>query len=188
MSKLEVNAIDSVGTTLTLGDTNATTLALNSGITTLPSALKNTPAFVARMSATQNISNNTETLVNFDTEIFDDDGVFDNSSGNYKFTVPSGQAGKYSIYGRVLLDSQSAANMQNCQMILYKNGAKHEYNYWNFNSNDILGCTVEIQSILDLSDGDYIQMYAKISDASGSPRFDYDERIARFTGYKLIGA
>jgi len=159
-----------------------------SGNVTLTNFPDNTPAFVARMSATQNISNNVETLVNFDTEIFDDDGVFDNSSGNYKFTVPSGQAGKYSIYGRVLLDSQSAANMQNCQMILYKNGAKHEYNYWNFNSNDILACTVEIQSILDLSVGDYIQMYAKINDASGSPRFDYDEKISRFSGYKLIGA
>ena len=38
MSKLEVNAIDSVGSTLTLGDTNATTLTVNSGITSTPFA------------------------------------------------------------------------------------------------------------------------------------------------------
>ena len=34
---------------------------------------------------------------NFDTEIFDTAGAYDNST-NYRFTVPSGQAGKYKFY------------------------------------------------------------------------------------------
>jgi hypothetical protein len=56
----------------------------------------NTPMFLAYQSSDQSLATITTTRVVFDTEEFDDDNVFTNTSGNYKFTVPS--AGKYWIY------------------------------------------------------------------------------------------
>ena len=57
------------------------------------SGLTNTPAWSVGISANQSISNGTYTKVAFDREEVDTDNAFDNSS-NYRFTVPSGKAGK----------------------------------------------------------------------------------------------
>tara|TARA_B100001939_G_scaffold233702_1_gene201421 strand:- start:587 stop:1180 length:594 start_codon:yes stop_codon:yes gene_type:complete len=65
----------------------------------------NTPMFLAYQSSNQTIATVTTTRVVFDTEEFDDDNVFTNTSGNYKFTVAS--AGKYWIYVSVSKNSFS---------------------------------------------------------------------------------
>ena len=65
----------------------------------------NTPMFLAYQSSGQSLATVTTTRVVFDTEEFDDDNVFTNTSGNYKFTVPS--AGKYWIYVSVSKNSFS---------------------------------------------------------------------------------
>jgi hypothetical protein len=44
----------------------------------------NTPFFQAKVSS-QTVSANTETLLQFDTEVIDSDSCYDNSGGNYKF-------------------------------------------------------------------------------------------------------
>ena len=59
-------------------------------------ALKMTPAFQAYRTSYQSISNSTDTKVQNNIELFDTDGAYDNST-NYRFTVPSGGAGKYLI-------------------------------------------------------------------------------------------
>ena len=54
----------------------------------------NTPAFRATMSANQTgLSMSTQTKVQFNTETWDTGSCFDTS--NYRFTVPSGEGGKY---------------------------------------------------------------------------------------------
>ena len=65
-------------------------------ITVNAAALKNTPAFQAYRTSYQSIANSTETKVQNDIELFDTDSAYDNST-NYRFTVPSGKAGKYLI-------------------------------------------------------------------------------------------
>ena len=68
------------------------------GSATLAGAgLANTPSFYVARSANQTISSASTTKVQFDTEIFDTAGAYDNST-NYRFTVPSGQAGKYYFF------------------------------------------------------------------------------------------
>ena len=56
----------------------------------------NSPAFSAYLAfnSTQNISDATATKVNLNTEHFDTDSTFDHST-NYRFTCPTGGAGKY---------------------------------------------------------------------------------------------
>ena len=94
MSKLETNTIDTVsGTTnLVIGSTNTSTITMPSGEVTG----HNYPAFHAYLSSDQNLSNNTATKLQIDTEDFDTDSCYDNSS-NYRFTPT--KAGKYYVYG-----------------------------------------------------------------------------------------
>jgi len=92
MSKLETNTIDTIsGTTnLTIGSTNSSTVTFENGSCTG----QNYPAFLATRATNQSIPNNTVTKVQFDTEVFDTDNYYDNST-NYRFTPLV--AGKYFV-------------------------------------------------------------------------------------------
>jgi len=148
----------------------------------------NTPAFNARMSASQTLSNETYTKVDFDTERFDTDSAYDHST-NQRFTVPSGQAGKYFFYTNFINSGQAAANLQNTRIAFYKNGSQYIQNIWNFNSNDIYYAGMQLSAVIDLSASDYIEVYCRISDSSGSPAIDGSgDTLTEFSGYKLIGA
>ena len=149
---------------------------------------QNTPAFSARMSSAQTISNETFTKADFDTEIFDTDGAYDHST-NQRFTVPTGKGGKYFFYAQAICDAGSAAQLQNCQITFYKNGSQFKKNTWNFNSNDIYYAGMQVSAVLDLSASDYIEVYVRNSDASGSPVIDGSGSTStEFSGYKIIGA
>ena len=91
MSKLETNTIDTVsGTTnLTIGSTNTSTITMPNGAL----SGQNYPSFHAYVSSDQTLSNNTTTVVAFDTETFDTDNCYNTST--YKFTP--NKAGKYSF-------------------------------------------------------------------------------------------
>ena len=69
MSKLETNIIaPSTGTTITIGE-SGDTVALGSGATQTGFGGVMTPAFTARRNGDQTFSNNTDTKVQFDTEV-----------------------------------------------------------------------------------------------------------------------
>ena len=97
MSKLETNTIDTIsGTTnLTIGSTNSSTVTFESGAATGHMS----PAFFARLSSDQSLSANTNVKIQFDTEDYDTDNNYDNST-NYRFTVS--KAGIYFIYSNVV--------------------------------------------------------------------------------------
>ena len=125
MSKLETNQVDpATGTTLTLG-TSGDTISIPSGVTIANSGTAtgfggtNTPAFFARCSTQQSISNTTVTKIQFDTEIYDTDSAYDNSS-NYRFTP--GVAGKYNFTMTVSLDD--VGDQKNFYLYIYKNGSQ----------------------------------------------------------------
>ena len=146
----------------------------------------NTPAFSARMSSAQSISNNTLTKVDFDTEDFDTDSAYDHTT-NQRFTVPSGKAGKYVFYASAILDSASATQLQRCRILFYKNGSTFKMRAFNFNSNDIYYAQLDISTVVDLSVGDYIEVFARINDSSGNPVIDgSSSENSQFYGYKLI--
>jgi hypothetical protein len=180
-SKLKVNILADGGDNAIMTSDGSGSLTLNNA------ALKNTPAFNVRMNTLQSISHETDTLVAFDTEIYDTDSAFDNTASNYKFTVPSGKAGKYYFFASTNLDAVSAANLQNCQMYFYKNGSVQHKISTNFNSNDIKAYQATLSTTFDLSAGDYVQVYARISDSSGSPRIDgSDTAMSQFFGFRMV--
>ena len=92
MSTLETNLIQpSTGTTLTVGASGDTVTA-PTGVT-VAGAMANTPAFRATLSNATSMSNGATVKLEFGTEVYDTDSAYDTS--NYRFTVPSGEAGKY---------------------------------------------------------------------------------------------
>jgi hypothetical protein len=149
-------------------------------------SVTNTPAFSARMSGAQSVSNETFTKVDFDTENFDTDGAYDPST-NQRFTVPSGKAGIYFFNTFLIVDAAGAAQLQNCQLAFYKNGSLFKKQDWSFNSNDILYAGLTLSSLMNLAVSDYIEVFVRISDASGNPVVDGSaSTLSEFSGFKLI--
>ena len=178
MSTINVNSIDKEsGSTLSLG-TSGTTISIPSGATIANSGTAtgfggdNTPAFQARLSADQYISDDTYTLIECDTEDFDTDSAYDNTT-NFDFTVPVGEGGKYFVYGHLGIygaggyDSVKSIHFQ-CRVnaetsstaSIHHSLAYH--NSWNYM------CDLSIQGILTLSAGDTVKWYAYGDEASGN--------------------
>ena len=96
MSTLETNLIQpATGTTLTVG-ASGDQITAATGVKT--SFLY--PAFQASISGDQSLSDGVKAKIQFDTELFDTDSAYDNST-NYRFTPQV--AGKYLVYGAVSL-------------------------------------------------------------------------------------
>ena len=182
MSKIETNTIDNISgsSTLTIGDTNTSTITLKSGaaLTNFPA---NTPAFYAYLSSSQDISDNTSTKVQFDTELFDTDNTYDNST-NYRFTP--GVAGKYVITVQML--NTTGTDYDNFRVNLKKNGSEIVQGRGaNFNGDGI-----HYSTIVTANDTDYFEAFfyhnrgstVAVAGNTGDPQLSF------FGGYKLIGA
>jgi len=149
-----------------------------------------TPAFDVYSSDGQTPSDNTVTLIELDGEAFDTDSAFTNTASNYKFTVPSGKQGKYFFAGRVLIDSEEASGVAEGQVFIYKNGSAIAETYCNMSANNPRDVPMDITALLDLSAGDYIQLYAKLNDASGSGlafKGHGTKRQTSLIGFRLTG-
>ena len=190
MSKLETNTIDTISgsTNLTLGGTNATDITIPSGVTITNNGTQsgfggtNTPAFKANMSGAQSFSQNATFKVDFDTEVFDTDSAYDPST-NQRFTVPSGKAGKYYIHGKIFYnDINSTDAYEYCS--IFKNGSEFARGQRRTVGTTGRDATVSVSEILNLTVGDYIEIYGKTNAGNGS--LNGDAPLAVFEGYKLV--
>ena len=180
MATLFVDKVDpQSGTSLEIGS-SGDTVALGSGVT--QTIAVNTPAFLARLTSHQTISDDTMTKIQFNTEVYDTANAYDNST-NYRFTVPSGQAGKYFYYSSLTLDGDVSSNLDSANINPRLNGSSaiggREFIFYN---NPIRLAPVIAIAVLDLSVGDYLEVFARIeaSDATGG-RVTGD-----FGAYKII--
>ena len=181
------------GTAGTIGDSGDTytvpsgvTLAVASGATITNSGTAtgfggaNTPMWYVERTSDQSLTKNTYTKIEWNHEEIDTDSAF----SSYKFTVPSGKAGKYYITaGLGFYDNVEQAHHY---VQIYKNGsnisatpsgistvADDTDRYWQTNT-----------MIADLAVSDYIEIYGYFgalgSDTTATVNYSY------FTGYKLI--
>jgi hypothetical protein len=171
MSKLEANQVDpATGTTLTLG-TSGDTITIPSGVTIANSGTAtgfgaNTPAFLAYLSGNTTVNDNTLTKISNNTERYDTDNAYDNSS-NYRFTVPSGKAGKYYLYGTSFFSGTD--ELYRTTLSLYVNGsAVHSVHGTNPYSGTNYGDGIYFGIAYDLSVGDYAEMYVYVDTDDGS--------------------
>ena len=146
----------------------------------------NTPYFYVRKTSNQtSINHNTVTKVTFDTEDLDTDTAF----ASDKFTVPSGEGGKYFLFASTTLAAYAVNKLRRAQVYLYKNGSALKETYSDFQANDAHVSQEYISGIFDLSASDYIEVYAKIrsSDSGNSNYVQSGGNATAFGGYKIIG-
>ena len=180
-TKIADNAIDSEHytdgsiDTAHIGDSQVTS-AKTSGV-----GGANTPAFLARLSSTtQSISDDTFTKIQFNTEVYDTASAYDNSS-NYRFTVPSGQGGKYFIYSAVRMASSSATLTLNLKI-----------NNSNAGFSSLKAVSGELQTITlmfskDLSADDYLEIFLRQqSGGSLNASGDSNDQTTYFGAFKII--
>jgi hypothetical protein len=174
------------------GTKDATTFLRGDNTFAVPAGGTNTPNFFVRFngSASTGHSHNTITKVPFNTEDFDTASAFDISS-NYRFTVPSGQAGKYNFYGQVSTKGESNNERRAHYTWLYKNDSQVAKRGF-FGTTQIFEGGQEtitnISSTLDLSVGDYIDLRVMVYDnnSSGLSIIGDTPNNTYFTGFKLV--
>jgi len=196
-SKIKVNILADGGdnSIITSDGAGAVTFGTSGNSITIPSGVTitnngtqtgfggvNTPAFKVVMSASQSIPNDTSTKLQFNSEEFDTDSAFD--TGTYRFTVPSGGAGKY--YITVMIRSGSITDTKKLELYLFKNGASLNAEFCQTaSSNSGEQYSLTLSTILDLSESDYLEVYT-LHQSGSSVSFATLGHV--FGGYKLIGA
>ena len=146
----------------------------------------NTPNFSAnKTSGTISFGLNSLTKITLDNELYDTASAYDTSNG--RFTVPTGQGGKYSFSAHLVLYEESNNNMTGHHIALYINGSLSVYMPYNYSAtlgNYKLGV---LAAQVNLSVGDYVELYARVYASSGTGRAEVGASYNRFSGFKLIG-
>ncbi len=154
------------------------------GATTLAGAgITNTPMVSLSMSTNQNTTDATDTLVAFNTVDVDTDSAYTNTAGNYKFTVPSGKAGKYMITFMATSFTEGSDTIM-AKSSIYKNGSVISVNRQRHDGGRHEGTVAHW--VGDLSVNDYIQFYHYHDTTSSTPQL-LSGTQARATIVKLIG-
>ena len=151
----------------------------------------NVPAFLAKMSGDQTVTDESRTKVQFDTEIYDTDGKYDPST-NYRFTPTV--AGTYFLHAQVNAESNANTQLSDFFLILAKNGADLYARRINFNASFVNRASLNLQ-VTDVANAtDYYEIFVFVNDTSGNPTLGALEPlgggngVASFFGaYKLIG-
>ena len=180
MSTLEVNNIKDTGSNSLISSDGSGTFTINNSV------LKNTPAFFATSSSTQTVTGSTWTKVQCGNEILDSDSAYDNST-NYRFTVPTGEGGKYMVFGQVW-NYHSSTGIYMLKSAVYKNGSKLAYTQVDlYTAHDEFNeVYVNLNAVINLSAGDYIELYGNTDGTADTPEFRATS--THFGAYKLIGA
>ena len=172
--------------TITIGQSGET-ISIPSGCTITNSGTQtgfggvNTPAFQATLSSSQSISNSTATKVQLDSEIFDSDGTYDNSS-NYRFTPAV--AGKYHVTAKVNYADASADDKYE-EVYIYKNGSSvHSHRTRTVGSTGRDKST-EVNAIVDLDADDYVEVYTQ-HNAGSSVNINGGSNQCLFQAFKLV--
>ena len=146
----------------------------------------NTPAFVAKLSANMTDQTADTTIkIQYDTKVFDTDNAYDNTT-NYRFTVPSGKGGKYTVFQHQHFRDQGQNDpIRYMTARLYKNGSFFTEFQRAHSSTTLDGalsnyCTWNI--VMDLSAGDYLEWYAKVIPYN----FKIQEEGSYIGAYKII--
>ena len=170
VSQLKVNEIvKQSGSSITIGVDGDT----------VSGPFTNTPAFAAKITGNQSISNDTDTKVAFDTVVWDTDSAF--STSNYRFTVPTGKGGKYYLQAHTQIPGIDDTELG--QIMIFINGSHDQLasvRNHAAGTNDIFRMITAYT--VSLSAGDYVEIY--VYQNSGDAQNATNQY---FTGHRLIG-
>ena len=140
----------------------------------------NTPSFYAYLASDQTIASDTWTKMLIATESWDTDSAV----ASNKFTIPTGEGGKYCI-GYSVGSKEVLDNTERLFAKLYKNGSAVQETFSQDRSpEDNVDLYINFTGTLDLSAGDYLELYARHDDANNQ---DMDAQVTRFWAFKLVG-
>jgi len=140
----------------------------------------NQPAFSAYQNSAQNIDSDTTTIVTLDTEIFDTHNAF----ASNKFTVPSGQGGKYYVSASVRADaSWGATSYFTVQVFLGGTGDNGLFESSQISAG--IGNSVSVSGIMVLSAGDEITMRIRHNEG-GTEGLQPGRYCTVFSGHKIF--
>tara|TARA_R110002020_G_scaffold418044_1_gene627306 strand:- start:1345 stop:1911 length:567 start_codon:yes stop_codon:yes gene_type:complete len=187
MSKILVDTIDtrSGTSTLTLGSSNAGTIALGSG-DVQSNFLQ--PSFFAYNNASQTgLTNDAYVKVQINVEVYDSDSCYDNST-NYRFTPTV--AGKYFVFASAFIRAENGAgNLEVTRVAIYKNGSINNISSkLDFSNNPAVEHAYGISQIVDMNgSSDYIELYVRPSAAAGNVQVKVDGNDRSYFGAYRIG-
>ena len=167
-SKLANSSITLNGSAVSLGGT---------------SSIDVTPAWHAHLSSSYNVNNNTETALPFDVEVLDTDSAYNTSNG--KFTVPSGEGGKYFVYAQAMRNN--FFNSRYLVKIRVGGTAKISAEDRNTDSGGTTFQTVQVAGILDLNASDEVDVSLYQDSGSSAGANGGSNSKSHFMGFKLIG-
>ena len=153
-----------------------------------------TPYFSAELSSDQTLTDGTYTKIAFNTELADSDTAYDNSS-NYRFTVPSGEGGKYFLWTSITtgtsLSGTGVGDLWKSRIAIYKNGSAIQNDWWtiknNSNGTKFARSNHNLMTIQNLSASDYIECFALCDVESTSYTiYAFGSNQCQFGGFKLI--
>ena len=149
---------------------------------------KNTPYFEMSLSSNQTgLSDNTATKIQFDTSDLDSDSGVDVST-NYRYTVQSGDAGKYFLIATATGETASGDDNKDTSVFIYKNGssvAKTEFE--TSSSSDAYRIGKTLYTIQNLSEGDYIETFIQINSSSNA-NTNIAKQGCRMSGFKITSS
>ena len=144
----------------------------------------NYPAFQVRMDGDQTLTSAILTKIEFDTEDYDTNSMYDVS--NYRFTPTI--AGRYFFYCSARMSGEANSNLGSHQIALYKNGSIYHRVFSNPAANYGNSSTLTL-NVVNSANGssDYYEIFIYILDTSGSPKVlaGTDGNSAVFGGYRL---
>ena len=146
-----------------------------------PSGGTNTPNFSAyRNSGQSSLTTGVETKIQYNNEYFDTASAYDNAT-NYRFTVPSGQGGKYLIC--VAFQMQTASAVANFTVSVKKNGSTYILDAKQ--GGDANYPVVSGSNIVELSAADYIEAFC-YHEFGSSLTSSANPHAQFFSAFKLI--
>lgn len=141
------------------------------------------PAFEAKLSADQIVSDSVTTQVQFDSVILDTNSAY--STTNYRFTVPAGMGGKYFCYTSISGASNANSDLRNLRAYIYRNGSIIRFNRADLVNNALTRISAIIYSIIILEADDYIEARTNIDTASGTPRVESESHSSYFGAFRI---
>ena len=149
--------------------------------------VSNRPIFTFTNSGSnQSIADNAVTKVNLDTALNDTDSIID--TVNSKVVIPSGKGGLYQINYSLRIDAGANSIQGITLAYLYINGTRYNRVYQNSATNYGRATHLTRSSVIQLSEGDELELYAQCDTTTGALPFvnigiDYTE----LSGFKLLG-
>ena len=168
---VKANTIDAVtGTSsLTLGGTNATSITLGSGASFSNVSGQNYPAFEAYRNVTASLTNASYSKIECDTEIYDTDSCYDNTT-NYRFTPTI--AGKYFVYGFAGVNTGGNSRLEQNWGVIYKNGDPTIQAQNDYQANPLRIAVANVSGVIDMNGTtDYLELYVFADANAGTPNY-----------------